>query len=63
MKSCNNVVKYDHWSYLTMLGSFGVVFIALRQGIGTDRQLFGILNFGLCDLVGICDLLFEIYNC
>jgi len=23
--------------------------------------LFGILNFGHCDLFGICDLLFEIY--
>jgi len=27
------------------------------------RQLFGILNFGHCDLFGICDLLFEIFNC
>jgi len=25
------------------------------------RQLFGILNFGHCDLFGICDLLFEIF--
>jgi len=24
------------------------------------RQLFGILNFGYCDLFGICVLLFEI---
>jgi hypothetical protein len=27
------------------------------------RQLFEILNFGHCDLFGICDLLFEIYYC
>jgi len=26
-----------------------------------NRQLFGILNFGHCDLFGICDLLFEIF--
>jgi len=25
-------------------------------------QVFGILNFGHCDLFGICDLLFEIFN-
>ena len=25
-------------------------------------QLFGTLNFGHCDLFGICDLLFEIFN-
>jgi len=25
------------------------------------RQLFGILNFGHCDLFGICVLLFEIF--
>jgi len=25
------------------------------------RQLFGILNFGHCDLFVICDLLFEIF--
>jgi len=25
------------------------------------RQLFGILNFGHCDLFGICYLLFEIF--
>jgi len=24
-------------------------------------QLFGILNFGHCDLFGICDLLFDIF--
>jgi len=27
------------------------------------NQLFAILNFGHCDLFGICDLLFEIFNC
>jgi hypothetical protein len=27
------------------------------------RQLFGILDLGHCDLFGICDLLFEIFNC
>ena len=26
-------------------------------------KLFGILNFGICDLFGFCDLLFEIYYC
>jgi len=26
-----------------------------------ERQLFGILNFGPCDLFGICVLLFEIF--
>jgi hypothetical protein len=25
------------------------------------RRLFGILNFGHCDLFGICDVLFEIF--
>jgi len=27
------------------------------------RQLFGILNFGHCDLFGICVLLFEFFYC
>jgi len=26
-------------------------------------QLLGILNIGHCDLFGMCDLLFEIFNC
>ncbi len=26
-----------------------------------QRQLFGILNFGHCDLFGICDLVFVIF--
>ena len=26
-----------------------------------DCQLFGILNFGHCDLFGICDLVFVIF--
>jgi len=26
-----------------------------------NNQSFGILNFGHCDLFGICDLLFEIF--
>ena len=28
-----------------------------------NRQLFGILNLGHCDLFGICDLLFEVLYC
>jgi hypothetical protein len=28
-----------------------------------QNQMFGILNFGHCDLFGMCVLLFEIFNC
>jgi hypothetical protein len=27
-----------------------------------ERQLFGILNFGHCDLFGFCDLWFDIFS-
>ena len=37
----HNMVIYDHWSNMTMLGILVVVFIALREGIEIDRLLFG----------------------
>ena len=40
MNSCNNMVIYDQWSYMTMVGILEVVFIAFRQGIQIDRLLF-----------------------
>jgi len=33
-----------------------------KSQIRSKRQLFGILNFSHCDLFGICDLLFEIFQ-
>jgi len=33
----------------------------IQFSIKIKRQLFGILNFGHCDLFGICVLLFEIF--
>ena len=40
MNSCNNMVKYDHWSYVTMPGILEVVFVALCEAIPIDRLLF-----------------------
>ena len=39
MNECNNMVIYDQWSYMTMIGILEVVFIALREGIRIDRLL------------------------
>jgi hypothetical protein len=36
----NNMVIYDQWPYMTMLGTLDVVFINLREGIQIDRLLF-----------------------
>jgi hypothetical protein len=40
MISYNNMVIYDHWSYMTMFGILEVVFIALREKTQIDRLLF-----------------------
>jgi len=40
MNSCNSMVIYDQWSYMTMLGILDMIFIALREGIQIDRLLF-----------------------
>jgi hypothetical protein len=40
MNSCNNMVIYDQWPYMTMLGILEVVFIDLREGIQIDRLFF-----------------------
>ena len=40
MKECNNMVIYDQWSYMTMLGALEVVFTALRKGIQIGRLSF-----------------------
>jgi len=40
MKRCNNMVIYGQWSYMTMLGTFEVMFAALREGIRIERLLF-----------------------
>ena len=40
MNQCNYMVIYDQWSYITMLGVFEVVFIALCEGIQIDNLLF-----------------------
>jgi len=31
MSACNNMVIYDHWSHMTMLGDFEMMFTALRE--------------------------------
>ena len=41
MNWCHNMVIYDHWAYMTMLGILVGVFIALQKGIEIDRLLFG----------------------
>ena len=40
MNSCNNMVKYNQWSYVTMPGILEVVFVALCEAIPIDRLLF-----------------------
>jgi hypothetical protein len=40
MNSCHNMVIYDQWPYMTMLGILEGVFIALREAIQIDRLLF-----------------------
>jgi len=44
----NNMVIYDHWSYMTILGILEVVFIALREEIKMEFQNFG--ELGCCRL-------------
>ena len=41
MNACNNMVIYDHWSYMTMFSILEKVFIALGEGVQIDRLLFG----------------------
>ena len=40
MNSGSNMVIYDQWSYMTMLGTFDVVLRAFREGMQIDRLLF-----------------------
>ena len=40
MNQCNSMVIFDQWSYMTMLGTLDLVFIAIREGIQIDRLLF-----------------------
>ena len=40
MNGRNNMVIYDQWPYMTMLGILEVMFTALREGIRKDRLLF-----------------------
>ena len=40
MNQCNNMAKYDQWSYMTMFDFLDVVFTTLRGGIQMDRLLF-----------------------
>ena len=40
MNECNNMVTYDQWSYMTLLGTLEVMFTALREGIQTGILLF-----------------------
>jgi len=40
MNSRNDMVIYDQWSYMTMVGIFEVLFNAFRQRIQIDRMLF-----------------------
>jgi len=40
MSSCNNMIIYDQWSYVTMLGTLEVLCSAVREGIEIDRRLF-----------------------
>ena len=38
MNERNNMVIYDQWSYMTMFGTLGVVFIALGEGIQIELK-------------------------
>jgi len=40
MNSCHNMVIYDQWPYMTMLGILEAVFMVLCEGIQIDRLLF-----------------------
>ena len=40
MNSCNNMVIYDQWSYMTMPGILEAVFIAFHDGIQIDSLFF-----------------------
>ena len=40
MNASNNMVIYDQWSYMTMLGILEVMFTALREGMRIARPLF-----------------------
>ena len=39
MNQRNNMVIFDQWPYMTMLGTLEEVFTALRGGIQIDRLL------------------------
>jgi hypothetical protein len=39
MNQCNNMVIFDQWPYMTMLGALEVMFTALGEGIQIDRLL------------------------
>ncbi|MGD8264874.1 MAG: hypothetical protein PVJ22_21105 [Desulfobacterales bacterium] len=40
MNASNNMVIYDQWSHMTMLGALEVMFTALREEIQIDKLLF-----------------------
>jgi hypothetical protein len=40
MNECNNMVIYDHWSYMTMINSLDGMLKAFSGGIQIDRLLF-----------------------
>jgi hypothetical protein len=39
MNECNNVVIFDQWPYMTMLGVLEVMFIVLREKLQIGRLL------------------------
>jgi len=41
MNSCNDMVTYDQWSYVTIPVILEEAFVALHEGIPIDRLLFG----------------------
>ena len=40
MNACNNMVTYDHWSYVTIIGILELAFKTLGERIQIDRLLF-----------------------
>ena len=40
MSASNNMVIYDQWSHMTMLGALEVMFTALLEEIQIDKMLF-----------------------
>jgi len=40
MNSCNNMVTYDQWSYVTMIGILELAFKTIGERIEIDRLLF-----------------------